>query len=39
MTAPDSLLLHALAEDNLATASPDLLRARVQDVRRRAHGR
>ena len=27
MTAPDSLPLHALAEDNLASASPDLLRA------------
>ncbi|WP_327249933.1 hypothetical protein [Streptomyces sp. NBC_01320] len=25
MTAPDSVPLHALAEDNLATASPDLL--------------
>ncbi|MGW4195217.1 hypothetical protein [Streptomyces sp. NPDC005004] len=24
MTAPDSLPLHALAEDNLAAASPDL---------------
>src|SRR5690349_25158430 len=30
MTAPDSLPLHALAEDNLATASPDLLRAMVK---------
>ena len=29
MTAPDSLPLHALAEDNLA-ASPDLLRAMVE---------
>ncbi len=27
MTAPDSLPLHALAEDNLAAASPDLLGA------------
>src|SRR3954462_13817368 len=30
MTAPDSLPLHALTEDNLATASPDLLRAMVK---------
>ncbi|MFF3872650.1 transposase [Streptomyces sp. NPDC001978] len=30
MTAPDSVPLHALAEDNLATASPDLLRAMVK---------
>lgn len=30
MTAPDSLLLHALAEDNLAAASPDLLRAMIK---------
>jgi hypothetical protein len=30
MTAPDSLPLHALAEDNLAAASPDLLRAMVK---------
>lgn len=30
MTAPDSLPLHALAEDNLAAASPDLLRAVVR---------
>ncbi|MGW5064455.1 hypothetical protein ACWEQ2_45580 [Streptomyces sp. NPDC004096] len=27
MTAPDSLPLHALAEENLASASPDLLPA------------
>jgi hypothetical protein len=30
MTAPDSVPLHALAEDNLATASPDRLRAMVK---------
>jgi hypothetical protein len=30
MTAPDGLPLHALAEDTLATASPDLLRAMVK---------
>ncbi|MFG2661626.1 hypothetical protein [Streptomyces sp. NPDC048425] len=30
MTAPDSLPLHALVEDNLAAASPDLLRAMVK---------
>ncbi len=30
MTAPDSLPLHTLAEDNLASASPDLLRAMVK---------
>ncbi|MFJ5036129.1 hypothetical protein ACIQB5_51195 [Streptomyces sp. NPDC088560] len=30
MTAPDGLPLHALAEDNLAAASPDLLRAVVK---------
>ncbi len=30
MTAPDSLPLHALAEDNLAAASPDLLRVMVK---------
>src|ERR671922_320003 len=30
MTAPDSLPLHVLAEDNLAAASPDLLRAMVK---------
>ncbi|GGN81330.1 hypothetical protein GCM10011579_067770 [Streptomyces albiflavescens] len=30
MTAPDSAPLHALAEDNLAAASPDLLRAMVK---------
>ncbi len=30
MTAPDSLPLHALAEDNLVAASPDLLRATVK---------
>ncbi|MFF9494376.1 transposase [Streptomyces flaveolus] len=30
MTAPGSLPLHALAEDNLASASPDLLRAMVK---------
>jgi len=30
MTAPDSLPLHALTESNLATASPDLLRAIVK---------
>ncbi|MFD7282274.1 transposase [Streptomyces sp. NPDC059862] len=30
MTAPDSLSLHALAEDNLTAASPDLLRAMVK---------
>src|SRR3954447_1601780 len=30
MTAPDSLPLHALAEDNLASASPDLLREMVK---------
>ncbi|MFJ3311044.1 transposase [Streptomyces sp. NPDC086549] len=30
MTAPDSVPLHALAEDNLAAASPDLLRAMVK---------
>lgn len=30
MTAPASLPLHALAEDNLAAASPDLLRAMVK---------
>ncbi|MFF3566140.1 IS256 family transposase, partial [Streptomyces sp. NPDC002574] len=30
MTAPDSLPLHSLAEENLAAASPDLLRAMVK---------
>jgi transposase-like protein len=30
MTAPDSLSLHALAEDNPGSASPDLLRAMVK---------
>ncbi len=30
MTAPNSLPLHALIEDNLASASPDLLRAMVK---------
>jgi putative transposase len=30
MTAPDSLSLHVLAEDNLAAASPGLLRAMVK---------
>jgi hypothetical protein len=30
MTVPDSLPLHALTEDNLAAASPDLLRAMVK---------
>ncbi|MFF4827976.1 transposase [Streptomyces sp. NPDC001312] len=30
MTAPDSLPLHALAKDNLASASPDLLRAMIK---------
>lgn len=30
MTAPDSVPLYALAEDNLAAASPDLLRATVK---------
>jgi transposase-like protein len=30
MTAPDSLTLPALAEDNLGSASPDLLRAMVK---------
>ncbi|MFF7988010.1 IS256 family transposase [Streptomyces sp. NPDC007901] len=30
MTAPDSLPMHALAEENLASASPDLLRAMVK---------
>lgn len=30
MTAPDSLPPHVLAEDNLAAASPDLLRAMVK---------
>ncbi|KOV74757.1 hypothetical protein ADL00_00015 [Streptomyces sp. AS58] len=30
MTAPDSLPLHVLAEENLAAASPDLLRAMVK---------
>jgi hypothetical protein len=30
MTAPDSLPLHALAEENLAAASPDLLRASIR---------
>ena len=30
MTASDSVPLHALAEDNLAAASPDLLRAMVK---------
>ncbi|TVZ97916.1 mutator family transposase [Streptomyces sp. BK340] len=30
MTAPDSVPLHALAEDNLAAASPDLRRAMVK---------
>lgn len=30
MTAPGSLPLHALTEDNLAAASPDLLRAMVK---------
>lgn len=39
MTAPDSVLPHALAEDHLAAASPDLLRAMVETFRRRAHVR
>ncbi len=30
MTAPDSLPLHVLTEDNLASVSPDLLRAMVK---------
>ncbi|MCX2926123.1 transposase [Streptomyces sp. NEAU-W12] len=30
MTTPDSLPLHALTEDNLASASPDLLRAMIK---------
>jgi transposase-like protein len=30
MTAPDSVPLHVLAEDNLVAASPDLLRAMVK---------
>ncbi|MGW1290251.1 IS256 family transposase, partial [Streptomyces sp. NPDC002586] len=30
MTAPDSVPVHALAEDNLGAASPDLLRAMVK---------
>lgn len=30
MTAPDSLPLHALTEENLAAASPDPLRAMVK---------
>ncbi|MFF8597001.1 transposase [Streptomyces sp. NPDC015220] len=30
MTAPDSLPLHALAEENLAAASPDLPRAMIK---------
>jgi len=30
MTAPDSLPLHVLAEENLAAASPDLPRAMVK---------
>jgi hypothetical protein len=30
MTAPDSLPLYALTEDNLAAANPDLLRAMVK---------
>ncbi|MDX6351063.1 MAG: putative transposase, partial [Streptomyces sp.] len=30
MTAPDSVPLHALAEENLVAASPDLLRAMVK---------
>lgn len=30
MTAPESLPLQALAEDNLAAASPDMLRAMVK---------
>ncbi|MGA5521131.1 IS256 family transposase, partial [Streptomyces pseudogriseolus] len=30
MTAPDSLPLHALAEENLAAGSPDLLRAMIK---------
>jgi putative transposase len=30
MTAPDGVPLHALAEDDLAAASPDLLRATVK---------
>jgi len=30
MTAPDSVPLHALTEDNLASASPDLLRAMIK---------
>ncbi|TDU75480.1 hypothetical protein EDD91_2161 [Streptomyces sp. KS 21] len=30
MTAPDSVPLHALAHDHLATASPDLLRAMIK---------
>lgn len=30
MSAPDSLSLHALAEDNPGSASPDLLRAMVK---------
>ncbi|MYS25324.1 hypothetical protein GTW78_35910 [Streptomyces sp. SID4948] len=32
MTAPDSLPLHALTEDNLAAASPDRLRAMVKTL-------
>lgn len=30
MTAPNSVPLHVLAEENLAAASPDLLRAMVK---------
>lgn len=30
MTAPDCVPLHALTEDHLAAASPDLLRAMVK---------
>lgn len=30
MTAPDGLPLHALTEGNLASASPDLLRAMIR---------
>ena len=32
MTAPDSLPLHAQIESNLASASPDLLRAMVKTM-------
>ncbi|GAA0662442.1 hypothetical protein GCM10009601_60670 [Streptomyces thermospinosisporus] len=36
MTAPDSLPLHALAEENLAAASPDLLRAMIKTFAKRS---